>query len=205
MTNIHLLIKMITIICIHKINHAVNMMTPISLTFASIGILQYCAKVMQTIIGEYCALFLQFITDISAKQRMDCRTLKLFFFQMQFYLQNEHSHYLQYYYYTYIYVYIALLILTLFIQANRTSTYTTYNTNILTFTLHCTAHTYTINTSTNYNTYNTISNHLIELHINVVPRSTMNTNGRTENKEKIIFTSVGIEPTTSGLDLPLLF
>ena len=41
--------------------------------------------------------------------------------------------------------YIALLILTLFISANRTSTYITYNTNIiLIFTLHCTDHTYTI-------------------------------------------------------------
>ena len=71
--------------------------------------------------------------------------------------------------------------------------------------------------------------------MNVVPRSTMNTNGGTEltmkcklkcyvkpmknqlgvspskgnqvttrGKEKILLTSVGIEPTTSGLDLPLL-
>ena len=28
--------------------------------------------------------------------------------------------------------------------------------------------------------------------------------GTTRGKEKIFFTSVGIEPTTSGLDLPLL-
>ena len=49
-------------------------------------------------------------------------------------------------------------------KQNRTSTYTTYNTNIIltfTFTLHCSyLHYYT---STNYNTYNTISNHLIRL------------------------------------------
>ena len=38
--------------------------------------LQYCAKVMQTIIDEYRALFSRFIADISAKHRMDCRTLK---------------------------------------------------------------------------------------------------------------------------------
>ena len=37
---------------------------------------QYCAKVMQTIIDEYRALFSRFIADISAKHRMDCRTLK---------------------------------------------------------------------------------------------------------------------------------
>ena len=29
--------------------------------------------------------------------------------------------------------------------------------------------------------------------------------GTTRGKEKILLTSVGIEPTTSGLDLPLLF
>ena len=29
--------------------------------------------------------------------------------------------------------------------------------------------------------------------------------GTTRGKEKIILTSVGIEPTTSGLDLPLLY
>ena len=63
--------------------------------------------------------------------------------------------------------------------------------------------------------------------MNVVPHSTMNTNGGTENylksmkdplgvspskgnqgitqgKEKISLTSVGIEPMISGLDLPLL-
>ena len=39
-------------------------------------ILQYCAKVMQTIIDEYRALFSRFIADISAKHCMDCRTLK---------------------------------------------------------------------------------------------------------------------------------
>ena len=38
--------------------------------------LQYCAKVMQTIIDEYHALFLRFIADISAKHHMDCRTVK---------------------------------------------------------------------------------------------------------------------------------
>ena len=38
--------------------------------------LQYCAKVMQMIIDEYRALFSQFIADISAKHRMDSRTLK---------------------------------------------------------------------------------------------------------------------------------
>ena len=58
--------------------------------------------------------------------------------------------------------YLLTYLLTLFIQTKRTSIYTTYNTNIiLTFTLHCTAHTYTIYTSTNCNTYNTISNHLM--------------------------------------------
>ena len=77
----------------------------------------------------------------------------------------------------------------------------------------------------------------VRVHMNVVPRSTMNTDkwwnreltlkcklkcyvkpmkdplgvspgkgnqGTTRGKEKIILTSVGIEPTTSGLDLPLL-
>ena len=38
--------------------------------------IQYCAKVMQTIIDEYRALFSRFIADISAKHHMDCRTLK---------------------------------------------------------------------------------------------------------------------------------
>ena len=40
------------------------------------GPLQYCAKVMQTIIDEYHALFSRFIADISAKHRMDYWTLK---------------------------------------------------------------------------------------------------------------------------------
>ena len=40
------------------------------------SVIQYCAKVMQTIIDKYCPLFLQFIADISAKHRMDSRTLK---------------------------------------------------------------------------------------------------------------------------------
>ena len=62
--------------------------------------------------------------------------------------------------------YLLTYLLTLFIQTKRTSIYTTYNTNIiLTFTLHCTAHTYTIYTSTNCNTYNTISNHLMKLQL----------------------------------------
>ena len=38
--------------------------------------LQYWAKVMQTIIDKYRALFSRFITDISAKHCMDCRMLK---------------------------------------------------------------------------------------------------------------------------------
>ena len=37
---------------------------------------QYCSKVIQTIIDEYRALFSRFIAEISAKHRMDCRTLK---------------------------------------------------------------------------------------------------------------------------------
>ena len=41
-----------------------------------VRLLQYCAKVMQTIIDEHRALFSKFITDISAKHCMDCRTLK---------------------------------------------------------------------------------------------------------------------------------
>ena len=76
----------------------------------------------------------------------------------------------------------------------------------------------------------------VSVHMNVVPRSTINTNvgnreltlkcklkcyekpmkdplgvspskgnqGTTRGKEKFLLTSVGIEPTTSGLDLPLL-
>ena len=36
---------------------------------------QYCAKVMQMIIDEYCALLSRFIANISAKHCMDCRTL----------------------------------------------------------------------------------------------------------------------------------
>ena len=35
-------------------------------------LIQYCAKVMQTIIDKYRALFSRFIVDISAKQHMDC-------------------------------------------------------------------------------------------------------------------------------------
>ena len=92
----------------------------------------------------------------------------LFFFQMQFYLHAGRTLALL----TILILYFHLRlhstahILTLFMQANRTSIYTTYNTNIiLTFTLHCTAGTYTIYTSTNYNTYNTISNHLIKLQL----------------------------------------
>ena len=34
-------------------------------------VIQYCAKVMQTIIDEYRAFFSRFIADISAKHRMD--------------------------------------------------------------------------------------------------------------------------------------
>ena len=45
-------------------------------TLPSRVLLQYCAKVMQTIIDEYRALFSRFIADISGKHRMDCRTLK---------------------------------------------------------------------------------------------------------------------------------
>ena len=37
--------------------------------------LEYCAKVMQTIIDKYRTLFLRFLANISAKHRMDCRTL----------------------------------------------------------------------------------------------------------------------------------
>ena len=66
-----------------------------------------------------------------------------FFFFLQFYLQDKNT------YTTYnkiiltnIYNYIARLILTLFIQANRTIAYATYNTNVIltftfTVTLHC--------------------------------------------------------------------
>ena len=64
-----------------------------------------------------------------------------FIFFKQFYLQDKNT-YTTYnkIILTYIYNYIARLILTLFIQANRTNTYATYNTNIIltfTFTLHC--------------------------------------------------------------------
>ena len=37
---------------------------------------QYCAKVMQTIINEYRTLFSRFLADISAINRTDWRTLK---------------------------------------------------------------------------------------------------------------------------------
>ena len=39
-------------------------------------VLQYCAKVIQTIIDEYRALFSRFLADISAINRTDWRTLK---------------------------------------------------------------------------------------------------------------------------------
>ena len=62
---------------------------------------------------------------------------------MQFYLQDKNT-YTTYnkIILTYIYNYIARLILTLFIQANRTIAYATYNTNVIltftfTVTLHC--------------------------------------------------------------------
>jgi len=37
---------------------------------------QYCAKVMQTIIDEYRALFSRFLADISTKHRTDRQMLK---------------------------------------------------------------------------------------------------------------------------------
>ena len=40
------------------------------------NLIQYCAKVMQTIINEYRTLFLRFIADISGKRRTDWQTLK---------------------------------------------------------------------------------------------------------------------------------
>ena len=54
---------------------------------------------------------------------------------------------------TYICIYNTLLILTLFIQANRTNTYSILTILTLYLHLHCTTHTYTICTSTKYNQY----------------------------------------------------
>ena len=83
-----------------------------------------------------------------------------FYFKCSFiYRTNTYTTYNTKIILSYIYIYIARLILTLFIQTNRTNTYATYNTNIiLTFT-------FTVYTSTNYNIYNTITNHLIRLQL----------------------------------------
>ena len=51
----------------------------------------------------------------------------------------------------------------LYKQTGQALTLFTILTLYLHLHLHCNAHTYTIYTSTNYNTYNTISNHIIRL------------------------------------------
>lgn len=50
-----------------------TLISPVHLFFTA---LQYCEKVMQTMINKFCALFSRFIADISAKHLMDRRTLK---------------------------------------------------------------------------------------------------------------------------------